>query len=255
MPFDRRLRRLRRDRAFAGFARHGFIEARIAAELIERLAIVHRSFSRALIVGYAGDELPRALIERGIAPLLVDPGFRFARAGHGIQCDEDRLPFRDASLDLVLAVGTLDTVNDLPGALSLIRRALRPDGLFLAGLLGAGSLPTLRRAMLDADMLEGAAAPRIHPQIDVRSAGDLLHRAGFALPVADGESLDVRYASLADLVADLRGGSNGGLLRAPQLTRAQYTAAIASFESAAREGKTSERFELIYLTAWAPGAT
>ncbi len=115
-----------------------------------------------------------------------------------MQCDEDRLPFADGAFDLVVSVGALDSVNDLPGALLLTRRALKPDGLFLAALAGAGSLARLRRAMLAADAAEGGAAPRVHPQIDVRAAGDLLVRAGFALPVVDAQPVEVRFRSLLD---------------------------------------------------------
>src|SRR5919107_1568930 len=124
----------------------------------------------------------------------------FDRRAGGVQGDEDRLPFADEAFDLIVSVGVLDTVNDLPGALLLIRRALRPDGLFLAAFPGAGSLPRLKRAMLAADAVGGGAAARVHPQIEVRSAGDLLTRAGFALPVVDVQPVDVRFASLLGLV-------------------------------------------------------
>ena len=118
----------------------------------------------------------------------ADAGRRFAAAASGVQGDEDRLPFADHAFDLIVSVGALDSVNDLPGALTLIRRALRPDGLFLAAFAGAGSLPRLRAAMRAAEEAEDiAASPHIHPQIDVRAAGDLLGRAGFALPVVDSD--------------------------------------------------------------------
>src|SRR3546814_8147465 len=126
----------------------------------------------------------------------------------GVQADEDALPFADASFDLIIACGTLESVNDLPGALILIRRILRPDGLFLAAFVGAGSLPVLRSALLAGDA--DRPAKHIHPQIAVRSAGDPLRRAGFAMPEAEGDSPTVRYSSLMSLVADMRGmgGSN-----------------------------------------------
>jgi SAM-dependent methyltransferase len=251
-PFDRALRRVRRDRALRGWTDHAFLQQHMAAELLERLGVVQRDFSRALILGHAGDALPRALDAMRIDTVTADAGFALARAAGGVQCDEDRLPFADASFDLVVATGTLDTVNDLPGALTLVRRALRPDGLFLGAFVGSGSLPVLRRAMLQADLTGGGAAPRIHPQIDIRSAGDLLGRAGFALQVADGERLDVRYSGLSRLVADLRGSANGSLLHGPPLSRFAAAAAHAAFDAEQSDGKTRESFEIVYLTGWAP---
>jgi SAM-dependent methyltransferase len=251
-PFDRKQRRVRRDRAFAGWEEHAFLQRAMAEELAARLDAVQREFSRALILGHAGDTLPRALDSRNIDHVTADSGFRFAEAAQGVQCDEDRLPFADGSFDLVLSAGVLDTVNDLPGALALIRRSLKPDGLFLGACIGAGSLATLRRAMMEADLLTGRAAARIHPQIDIRTAGDLLGRAGFALQVADCESLTVRYSSFQRLIADLRGSANNSLLGGPPLLKSAYAMAAATFESARIGGKTPENFEILYFTGWAP---
>ena len=146
----------------------------------------------------------------------------------------------------------LDTVNDLPGALVQIRRALRPGGLFLGAFAGAGSLPKLRAAFRTAD--PGAA--RIHPQIDVRAAGDLLHRTGFALPVADVEGLTARYADLPALIRDLRGMAATNVLadRSP-LSRATYAAAATAFAAQADpDGRVAERFEIVFMTGWSPAA-
>ncbi len=185
----------------------------------------------------------------------ADSGRLFAKAVCGVQCDEEALPFADGAFDLVVSVGVLDSVNDLPGALTLIRRALRPDGLFLAAFVGAGSLARLKAAMLAADEAGGGAAPRIHPQIDVRAAGDLLGRAGFALPVADIDPVDVRYSGLTGLVQDLRAMAATNLLAAGArpLGRLGLAAASADFASAADpDGKTVERFNIIHLSGWAP---
>jgi SAM-dependent methyltransferase len=256
LPFDRHLRRLRRDRAAAGEAGADYLIERAADELLARLDLVTRRFARALDVGTGRGYLARRLRDRGLAVVQLDAGSRFARATAGVQGDEDRLPFADGAFDLVVSAGALDAVNDLPGALLLARRALRPDGLFLAALAGAGSLPRLRAAMAAADEAEGAAAPRIHPQIDVRAAGDLLQRAGFALPVADCERVEVRYSGLASLVADLRamGATNILAARSRQpLGRLGYAAAAAAFAAEAEpDGKTRERFEILHLSGWAP---
>jgi NADH dehydrogenase [ubiquinone] 1 alpha subcomplex assembly factor 5 len=231
-PFDRALRRLRRARLDAS----AFLIRHMEEELAERLDLVSRTFVDALVLGGSGDELRK----RGLNVSVSD-------------ADEDRLPFGPESFDLIVSAGSLDTVNDLPGALIQIRRALRPDGLFLAAFTGAGSLPRLRRAMAAAEEAEGRpAAPRIHPQIDVRAAGDLLTRAGFALPVADGEALNLRYRSLAGLIADLRGAGATNLLlaRDPRpLGRIGLAAATADFED---EGGTVERFEIVHMSGWAP---
>lgn len=193
--------------------------------------------------------------ERGLDVTIADPGLRFASGG--VQTDEDRLAIGEGVFDLVLSIGVLDGVNDLPGALSLVRRALRPDGLFLGAFAGAGSLPRLRRAMHAAEEAEGLpAAPRIHPQIDLRAAGDLLSRAGFTLPVADAETMTVRFGSLPRLVSDLRAMGATNILHSRSrrpLGRLGVAAAMADFASQADpDGKTGETFEIVYLTAWAP---
>jgi SAM-dependent methyltransferase len=255
-PFDRRLRRVRRDRAASGFAEADYLHRHAADELLHRLDLVTRRFEDALMLGCADRSLTAAIVARGPAAVTADPGLLFARECAGVQCDEDRLPFADGSFDLVVSVGLLDSVNDLPGALTLIRRVLRPDGLFLGAFAGAGSLPRLRAAMLAADEAQGGVAPRIHPQIDVRAAGDLLTRAGFALPVADVDPISVRYSGLASLLSDLRAMAGTNLLagqqRAPH-TRLGYAAALAEFASAADpDGKTVEIFNILHLSGWAP---
>lgn len=222
-----------------------------------RLDAVKRDFARALVLGCFDGRIGRLLRARGIATVEADSGAAFAI---DVQCDEDRLPFADGAFDLVLSAGVLDTVNDLPGALILIRRVLRPDGLFLGVFLGAGSLPRLREAAIAADSgAGGGVPPRIHPQIDVRSAGDLLARAGFALPVADSERLTVSYASALRLASDLRGMGAGNLLngqKPPFFGRARTAALCQAFAGAAGpNGRTSETFEILHLIGWSPDSS
>jgi NADH dehydrogenase [ubiquinone] 1 alpha subcomplex assembly factor 5 len=256
LPFDRHLRRLCRDRAAASPADSDYLFVRAADEMLARLDLVTRRFAHALDLGCGRGYLAGRLRERGIEVVAADAGLRFASAAGGIQCDEDRLPFAGGCFDLVMSVGALDSVNDLPGALLLARRALRPDGLFMAAFAGAGSLPRLRAAMAAAGESQGAAAPHIHPQIDVRAAGDLLQRAGFALPVVDAEPVEVRYPDLLALVRDLRAMGATNILRARArrpLGRAALAAAIADFAAAAEpDGKTRERFEILHLLGWSP---
>ncbi len=247
--FDRARRRARRDRAAPHFADAAFIRDWMIEGIGERLDVVRRDFTDVLDLGcFDGSFTPPP----GARVTRVDAGARFAAMAGGVQGEEDQPRFPDASFDLVIAAGSLDTVNDLPGALTLIRRALRPDGLFLGAFLGGGTLSTLRSVLLEAEAERPAA--RVHPQVDVRAAGDLLVRAGFALPVADVEDLRVRYASLFDLVRDLRGMAGTSLLpSSPPLSRATVARAAAGFVARAdAEGRTTERFDTIFLTGWAP---
>ena len=246
--FDRRRRRLARDRAAPAFADHAFVRAAMLDTIGERLAGVKRTFADVLDLGCADGTfaLTGARITR------VDPGHAFAARAGGVQADEDRLPSAAESFDLAIAAGTLDTVNDLPGAMTLIRRSLRPDGLFLGAFLGAGTLQMLRAVFREAEAERPAA--RFHPLVDVRSAGDLLVRAGFALPVADAETLTVRYASLTRLLADVRGMAGGNqLAEVAPLRRETLARAAAAFDARRdADGRVAERFEFLVLTGWAP---
>jgi len=247
--FDRAARRLRRDRAAPDFATYDFLRAHMLDGIAERLASVTRDFIDVLDLGCFDGAFappPGARITR------LDAGAVFADSIGGVQGEEDQPHFAEGSFDLIVSAGVLDSINDLPGALALARRALRPDGLFLAAFTGAGSLVTLRTALREAEAHQPAA--RIHPQIDVRSAGDLLMRAGFALPVADVEPLTVRYGDVFGLMRDLRGmGATNVLRERRALTRGALTRAAAAFAAQADpDGRTPERFEIVYLTGWAP---
>lgn len=253
--FDRQLRHRRRDRAAPGYAGYSFVRDAIVEGLLDRLDSVKRDFAQALDLGTADGSLAQALRARGMTVSASDAGARFA--GDGVQCDEDRLPFAPESFDLIVSAGVLDSVNDLPGALIQCRRALKPDGLFLAGFFGAGSLPFLKCALLAADEAAGGGIPqRVHPSIDVRAAGDLLARAGFVLTVADSEPLDVGYGEPFRLMADLRGMAATNMLAGPKLplTRGRLAHLAQSFADAAGpDGRLRERFELVFMTGWAPG--
>lgn len=250
--FSSSRRRLAMARGLRMAAQHGgaFLAEHMADEIVERLGWVNRSFAEALVIGHAPAMLLAAFDARGIKVTLAGP------VGPDVTCDEDALPFEPASFDLVIALGTLDSVNDLPGALIQINRSLRPDGLMMAAMIGAGSLPRLKAAMLAADEAAGrGVTAHIHPQIDVRGAGDLLQRARFAMPVADSDTLTVRYSALPALVRDLRchGWTNVLASGAPPVGRTGLIAALQNFaEAADADGKTAERFEIVYLSGWAP---
>jgi NADH dehydrogenase [ubiquinone] 1 alpha subcomplex assembly factor 5 len=171
--------------------------------------------------------------------------------------DEDALPFADASLDLVIGNLSLHWVNDLPGALVQIRRALKPDGLFLAAMLGGDTLIELRRSLLEAELETlGGTAPRVSPFAGVRDAGDLLMRAGFTLPVADSDPLTVTYADPLALMRDLRGMGEGNALAGtgrPLRRDTLFTALRRYGESFAEpDGRIPATFEIVYLAGWSP---
>src|ERR1700677_946370 len=194
---DRKLLRTRRARARA-LGPATFLLERAATDLAERLAAVLRRFPLALDLGTPGDEVRTALSGVNSVEAIVA-----ASADRGGFCsplfvaaDEEALPFRDGAFDLVVSALALQFVNDLPGALVQIRRVLKPDGLFLAALIGGDSLTELRAAFGAAESeIEGGGSPRVAPFADVRDLGALLQRAGFALPVADIDRATVRYDS------------------------------------------------------------
>lgn len=254
--FDDRRRAIRRDRAARSFPAHDFLYEAMASDILDRLSDVTRAFSRALVIGCPDERIARDLQMRGIATTSADPGSVWASRAGGEQIREDRLPYEKASFDLVLCCGTLDAVNDLPGALIAMKQVLEPDGLLLLSFVGAGSLPKLREALLAAD--GDRPAQRLHPQVDVRALGDLLHRAGFAMPVADSQILDVRYGSLFGLLADLRGMGAAQCLASPppSLTRAGLARAAEAFSAASdNDGRTRERFVILHGSGWHPSAT
>ncbi|MFW2829732.1 class I SAM-dependent DNA methyltransferase [Sphingomonas sp. ID0503] len=251
--FDRQARALRRDRAARGQG-EDILRQAIAEDLIDRLAGVQRTFTDVLDLGCGDGSLGRALEAPGRRVTYADAGAVFASRAGGVQAEEDRLPFDPGSFDLIVSANVLDQVNDLPGALIQARRLLRPDGLFLAGFCAGGSAPRLREAFLAADMAEGRAVARIHPQIPLQAGADLLGRAGFAMPVADGFTLNLRYGSLFRLVEDLRAMAATNLLPGRQaLSRRPLMAAVEAFVAQADpDGRVTERFEIAVLTGWAP---
>jgi SAM-dependent methyltransferase len=246
--FDRTARRARRDRAgLAG----GIIDELISEELLDRLDSVSRTFTAPLLIGASAPMLA-GLAARGLNPIILDAAPLRAVAAGGIAGEEDSLPFPAASFDLVIAAGTLDTVADLPGALILARRVLKPDGLFLGCMVGSPSLPMLRQALATAD----PAVRRLHPQVDPRAGGDLLSRAGFALPVADSTALNLSYRSLDSLIADLRASAASNVLAERQpFTRRTYENARTAFAELGDDERTVETITLLTLTGWAPDAS
>jgi NADH dehydrogenase [ubiquinone] 1 alpha subcomplex assembly factor 5 len=260
--FDRALLVRRRNRAAAAASQHEFLLARVADDLIERLAAVQRRFPVALDLGAYHGLLGRRLRQVPGVEMVVDaePSARLLAQCDGprVQAGEEALPFRDQSLDLVASGLSLHLVNDLPGTLVQIRRALKPDGLFLAALLGGNTLAELRGALLSAEEeLEGGASPRVAPFADVQSLGALLQRARFALPVVDADTVSVTYADPLALMHELRAMGAANALRARRkapLRRATLMRALALYQQrfGLPNGRVPATFEIITLTAWAP---
>ena len=262
--FDRRAVRHHRERA-AGLPGHDALLREVAGRIAERLDDVTHRFPLALDLGGRGGILARALQGRGGIETLVhcdlSPAMARLAAGDGrpsVVADEEALPFAGERFDAVFSSLSLHWVNDLPGALLQVRRALRPDGLFLAALFGGGTLAELRGALMQAEIeVEGGASPRVSPFVDVRDAGALLQRAGFALAVADVDSITADYPDAFGLMAELRGMGEAnavkdrrrGLTRRATLMRA---AQIYAERHAGADGRLPATFQVIYLTAWAP---
>ncbi len=256
--FDRALLAARRGRARAR-PRPGadFLLARAVDDLDDRLLPVLRRFPRAVDLGLAAGAAAVAIRRSGkadeVLTAALDPG-----AGADLVVDEEALPFSPESLDLVVSMLSLQFVDDLPGTLVQIRRALRPDGLFLAALLGGDTLRELREALADAEIEQtGGLGPRVIPFVGVRDLGGLLQRAGFALPVTDSDRFTVRYASMFDLVADLRAmGATNPLVdrtRRPTSRRLFLRAAeIYAERFADADGRLRATFEIVSASGWAP---
>jgi SAM-dependent methyltransferase len=251
--FDRRLLRARRVRAQA-LGPVTFLIDRVAADFADRLAAVLRRFEHAADLGTPTDALLRVLADSGKAGTVV--------AVDAFAAGEDEvLPFAEASLDLVGSALALQFVNDLPGMLIQIRRVLRPDGLLLAALVGGDTLTELRQAFAAAEAeVEDGISPRVAPFLDVRDAGSLLQRAGFALPVTDVDRLTVRYASPFALMQDLRrmGAANALIERSRRpLKRATLVrmAEIYRERFADADGRIRATFEIVWLSGWAPHAS
>ncbi len=240
----RRMRSLQRGRP--GAAR--FVMDDMVEDVLERLAFLRHAPARALVIGDWSGALAAALVARSAEVVRADPV-----PGPGEVPVAEERPFSSGGFDLVVSLGLLDTVNDLPGALVHIRTSLAPGGLMLASFSGAGSLPALRQAMLAADGERPAA--RLHPMVDVRAGAQLLQRTGYADPVADGRSLRVRYAALGRLAQDLREQALGNVLasRAPALDRTGYRLAQAAFSGLADDDmRVIETFEIVTLSGRRP---
>jgi hypothetical protein len=204
------------------------------------------------LIGCPDPEWTARLLALASTVDVRDPGPLFAQRAHGDTLVEDVWMPPEAAYDLVLAVGTLDTVNDLPLALRMVRFAMRPDALMIGAVSGGDTLPQLRAAMRAADASSGAAAPHVHPRIEASALAPLLIEAGFVDPVVDVDRISVTYPSLDRLIADLRAmGTTNMLAARPRfIGRPARMAALRAFAQAGADTRTTETFELLHFAAW-----
>jgi len=262
--FNRRTVRRHRDRAAADFGHHDFLIRDVGDRLADRLDDVRRSFPVALDLGCHNGILDRLLNGRGGIETLIQCDLSekmvTKSAPLAIAADEEFLPFAPASFDLAISNLSLHWVNDLPGALMQLRRAIKPGGLMLAAMLGGDTLKELRHSLATAEIsLEGGLSPRVSPFADVRDAGDLLSRAGFTGAVADSETITVSYEQPMRLLADLRGmGETNAVIenRKGFTRRRTMMEAMKTYQEtfADEDGRIPATFQVIYLTAWIPEA-
>ncbi len=256
-PFEPRLVRARKRRAANGFAHAAFLHLRVAADLADRLEAIPREFPRALAL-CGGGLFSAELRQRQSLSARIGHVIEADWAAGCVALDPEQLPFAEGAFNLIVSPLALHWVNDLPGALIQLRRALAPDGLMLASLFGGETLNELRLALIEAESeLTGGAGPRVAPFADLQDVAGLLQRAGFALPAADRDVIVVRYAEPMRLLADLRamgetaalsarsprGLSRRILARAFEIYRARY---------ADPDGRIRATFEILTATGWAP---
>ncbi len=219
--------------------------------------MVLRRFDVGVDLGTPGDAVRMSLRRLGAVGTIVGADV-IARSKPFVVADEEALPFRDSSLDLVVSGLALHFANDLPGVLTQIRRALKPDGLFLAALLGGDTLTELRQAFAEAETeIEGGVSPHVAPFADLRQLGALLQRAGFALPVTDVERVTVRYSSAFDLMHDLRrmGAANTLVARRREPLRRMTLMQMADIYArrfADADGRIRTTFDIAWLSGWSP---
>lgn len=259
--FDRQAWRAHRDRA-ARLGTAEFLHQEVATRLIDRLDLIGRAFPVALDLGARGGFLARELMRRPGTETVIaaepSPAFLAAAPGLRVVADPELIPCAEHSLDLVASTLALHWSGDLPGVLVQLRWALRPDGVLLAAMLGGRSLIELRTALFEAELAEeGGVSPRVSPAIELADAAGLLQRAGFAMPVADSETITVTYPDALALMRDLRGmgetnalaARRRGFLRRATLARA---ATIYAERFGDADGRIAATFEIVFLTGWAP---
>lgn len=256
--FDRAQIARQRRRATLSHSSHAFLIDWTMDQIVDRLSVVKRDFPVCVQIGARGKSMPDDVF--GIQTLIATDNQSVTLKNNGLSvcCEEDSFPFASSSLNLVVSALNLHTVNDLPGALLQIRQSLKPDGLFVAGMLGGETLYELRQCLQEAELeLSDGITPRIAPFADKPQMGNLLQRAGFALPVVDSDIVTVTYESIFPLMHDLRlmGEGNAVLERAKTFTRRSLflrAGELYTHKFAEPDGRIRASFEVIFLLGWAP---
>jgi NADH dehydrogenase [ubiquinone] 1 alpha subcomplex assembly factor 5 len=268
-PFDRNLLRQRRNRASSSYADHDFLLAEVTDRLLDRLDDIKRPFADILNLGSHSGLAGEMIAARPDTGLLVqsDLSENMARTARNrneqqtVVLDEEALPFAEESFDLIVSALSLHNVNDLPGTLIQANQCLRLDGVFLASMFGGQTLVELKEVLMLAESeTAGGVAPRVSPFADVKDLGNLLQRAGFALPVADSEIITVRYENPLKLFADLRGMGESSVLNARSRKPLRRDTLMRAADLYAErhggdDGRLPATFEIVTLTAWRPDAS
>jgi len=249
--FDRHLRAIRRDRS-ARIGPELFLFDRAFDECLDRLGDIARGFDHALLLGCPSPDWPARLASIARRIDVLDPGMLFAASAGGAQTEEDRHDFGTSRYDLCVAIGTLDTVNELPLALGLIGRALIPDAPLIGALAGGNSLPVLRAALIEAGRAEGRVVARTHPRIEPSTLAQLLTAAGFHMPVVDVDRVRLRYADLDALVRDLRSMAATCVLaqRPPSMSKSEALGVRQAYRKLGDGDRTEEIVEILHFLGW-----
>lgn len=260
--FNRSLHRLRREKSAPDFASVDFLFREASLRLADRLQDIQRDFLLALDLGGHTGLLDSAIRATGKVGELIQTDLAYGMVRQAPSplkavVDEEVLPFAEASLDAAFSVLSLQWVNDLPGCLIQLRQALKPDGLLLAVVPGPHSLQELRQSLLAVATVTGKAAPRISPFVEVRDAGALLQRAGFALPVIDSEYVTLTYQDPFTFLKEVRKMGEANALyeqHKGMSTLSFWQEVMAHYQRhhSDERGRIKVTVELVFMTAWAP---
>ena len=230
-----------------------FLYERAFDECLDRLGDINRRFGRALLIGCPDPDWPERLGNLADVVDVFDPGALYALRSGGQQIQEDHFDYGEDRYDLCVAIGTLDSVNDLPLALQLLRRALHNDAPLIGAIAGGNSLPALRASMIEAGRSAARIVARTHPRIDPSSLAQLLTSAGFGMPVVDVDRVTLRFPGLDALVRDLRAMGLTSVLaqHSPPMTKFEAIEAKKAFAALGSHGKTEETVEILHFIGWA----
>ena len=259
--FDRMAVRRQRERAAAGFVDHDFLFREVAERLVDRLTDIRRKFNLTIDIGARGNHLSRLLSQHLPIETMIEMGLSPGADTPNFIADEEALPIAPACADLIVSNLVLHWTNDVPGTLIQCRQSLKPDGLFMAAILGGETLTELRQVMLEAETeISGGVSPRVSPFVERSATAALLQLAGFNLPVADSDAISVTYTDVFALMRDLRGmgEANAVLARPRTFSKRQIFLRAAERYSEMfgdSDGRISASFQVLYLTGWAPDAS